>query len=113
MDGVTNGRRRNMRVKWVFRCDTIQGIFRIARVMWEHGEPGKPGGGYSAKFAVALDPRLVAIGGSLCSVSACTIADPTAACSCEQYKVKEPLGEPAHSAALFRSGESGSLVTLN
>jgi hypothetical protein len=58
MDGVTNGRRRNMRVKWVFRCDTIQGFFRLARVMWEHGEPGKPGGGYSAKFAVALDPRL-------------------------------------------------------
>lgn len=49
----------NLRMRWVFRRDEIQRFFRIARVLWERGEPGKPGGGYSAKFSVALDPALV------------------------------------------------------
>ncbi len=47
-----------MRVKWIFRRDTIQGFIRILRVTWERGQPGRPGGGYSAKFTVALDPAL-------------------------------------------------------
>lgn len=47
-----------MRFKWVFRRDEIQRFFRIARICWERGEPGKPGGGYSAKFSIALTPRI-------------------------------------------------------
>lgn len=48
----------DLRCKWVFRRDEIQGFFRLLRVMWERGTPGKPGGGYSAKFSVALSPTL-------------------------------------------------------
>lgn len=48
----------NLRMKWIFRRDTIQGFWRIVRIMWERGEPGQPGGGYSAKLTLAADPRL-------------------------------------------------------
>lgn len=48
----------NLRAKWVFRHDEIQRHFRIVRILWERGIPGKPGGGYSAKLAVGIGPRL-------------------------------------------------------
>jgi hypothetical protein len=50
--------RRNPRLRWVFRRDEIQRHFRIARIVWERGVPGLPGGGYSAKLSIALTPRL-------------------------------------------------------
>ena len=46
----------NLRMKWIFRRDTIQGFWRIARIMWERGQPDN--GGYSAKLTLAADPRL-------------------------------------------------------
>lgn len=49
----------NLRVKRVLRVDEIQRHIRLFRVMWERGEPGKPGGGYSAKLSVALTPSLL------------------------------------------------------
>ena len=48
----------NLRVKWIFCRDEIQYLYRIVRIMWERGQPGRPGGGYSAKFTVALRPAL-------------------------------------------------------
>lgn len=39
----------NLRLKTVFRYDEIQGHFRLFRVMWEKGEPGKPGGRLRAR----------------------------------------------------------------
>jgi hypothetical protein len=48
--------RENLRVKWVLRKDTIQGFYRVARIMWEVGNPGFRG--HSCKFTVALDPKL-------------------------------------------------------
>ena len=48
----------NLRWRWVFRRDEIQDFLRIIRVCWERGVPGEPGGGYSAKFSVALDRHL-------------------------------------------------------
>lgn len=47
----------NLRIRWVFRRDEIQRFFRIARVLWENGRPGFPGG-YSAKLSLAWDWRL-------------------------------------------------------
>lgn len=47
----------NLRFKRVLRLDTIQRHYRLFRVMWERGRPGF--GGYSAKFSVALTPRLL------------------------------------------------------
>ncbi|RWQ12339.1 hypothetical protein [Mesorhizobium sp.] len=46
----------SMRIKSVLRIDEIQRHFRLFRLMWERGEPGK--GGYSNKLAVALWPKL-------------------------------------------------------
>lgn len=48
-----------MRMKWVFRRDTIQGFFRLVRFLWERGEVGFGNGGYSAKLSVALDPAII------------------------------------------------------
>ena len=48
----------NLRLKTVFRRDEIQRHFRLFRVLWERGEVGAPGGGYSAKLSVALTPVL-------------------------------------------------------
>ena len=48
----------NLRMKTVFRYDEIQGHFRLFRVMWESGEPGKPGGGHSNMVSVAVQPKL-------------------------------------------------------
>lgn len=44
----------DFRIKFVGRRDTIQGFYRLVRVMWERGSPGF--GGYSAKFTVAFQP---------------------------------------------------------
>jgi hypothetical protein len=49
----------NMRFKWVLRRDEIQQHFRLFRIMWERGNPVVPGsGGYSAKLAIGLRPRI-------------------------------------------------------
>ncbi|PZU22220.1 MAG: hypothetical protein DI589_12105 [Shinella sp.] len=48
----------SLRFKRVFRSDEIQKHFRLFRLMWERGKPGVPGGGYSAKLAIGLRPRL-------------------------------------------------------
>lgn len=45
-----------MRIKRVMRYEPPQRKFRLFRVMWERGVVGK--GGYSAKVAVSLWPRL-------------------------------------------------------
>ena len=47
----------NLRLKLVGRRDTIQGHFRLFRVMWETGNVGD-GLGYSNQVSVALTPRL-------------------------------------------------------
>lgn len=49
---------KNFRVKRVLRLDGIQRHFRLFRVMWERGEVGNPNGGYSAKLAVGVAPKL-------------------------------------------------------
>ena len=48
----------NLRFKRVLRYDEIQGHFRLFRVMWEKGAPGKPGGGHSNMVSVAIQPVL-------------------------------------------------------
>ena len=48
----------NLRIKWVFRKDEIQGHFRLFRSMWERGIPGQSGGGHSNMLSVAIQPRL-------------------------------------------------------
>ncbi len=48
----------SLRFKRVMRCDEIQKHLRLFRLMWERGTPGIPGGGYSAKLAIGLRPRL-------------------------------------------------------
>lgn len=47
-----------MRFKSILRYDEIQRHFRLFRLLWERGEVGKPGGGYSAKLSVAVEPKL-------------------------------------------------------
>lgn len=49
---------KNLRFKLVLRFDEIQQHLRLFRVMWERGEVGHGKGGYSAKLAVGLMPRL-------------------------------------------------------
>lgn len=48
----------SLRFKSVLRVDEIQKHLRLFRLMWERGTPGVPGGGYSAKLAIGLRPRL-------------------------------------------------------
>lgn len=48
----------SLRFKSVLRFDEIQRHLRLFRLMWERGTPGVPGGGYSAKLAIGLRPRL-------------------------------------------------------
>ncbi len=48
----------SLRLKSVLRFDEIQNHLRLFRLMWERGRPGEPGGGYSAKLAIGLRPRL-------------------------------------------------------
>ncbi|MDR6818490.1 hypothetical protein J2X76_003667 [Neorhizobium sp. 2083] len=48
----------SLRFKKVLRSDGIQKHFRLFRLLWERGAPGVPGGGYSAKLAIGLRPRL-------------------------------------------------------
>ncbi|NTG07231.1 hypothetical protein [Rhizobium rhizogenes] len=48
----------SLRFKSVLRFDEIQNHLRLFRLMWERGRPGVPGGGYSAKLAIGLRPRL-------------------------------------------------------
>lgn len=48
----------SLRFKRVLRFDEIQKHFRLFRLLWERGTPGIPGGGYSAKLAIGLRPRL-------------------------------------------------------
>ncbi|WP_331373782.1 hypothetical protein [Sinorhizobium chiapasense] len=48
----------SLRFKPVLRFDEIQKHLRLFRLMWERGTPGVPGGGYSAKLAIGLRPRL-------------------------------------------------------
>lgn len=48
----------SLRFKSVLRFDEIQKHLRLFRLMWERGTPGVPGGGYSAKLAIGLRPRL-------------------------------------------------------
>lgn len=50
---------KNIRVKRVLRLDEIQRHFRLFRVMWERGEVGVSHGGYSAKLAVGITPKLL------------------------------------------------------
>ena len=55
---VLTPRTEKMHIKWVLRLDKRQRIFRIARLLWMHGTPGMPGGGYSAKLSFALHAAL-------------------------------------------------------
>jgi hypothetical protein len=48
----------SLRFKPVMRFDEIQKHLRLFRLLWERGTPGTPGGGYSAKLAIGLRPRL-------------------------------------------------------
>ena len=48
----------SLRFKPVMRFDEIQRHLRLFRLLWERGTPGVPGGGYSAKLAIGLRPRL-------------------------------------------------------
>lgn len=48
-----------MKFKWVGRLDARLKMLRLFRVMWTRGKVGMPGGGYSAKFSVALRPSLL------------------------------------------------------
>lgn len=48
----------SLRFKRVLRFDGIQKHLRLFRLMWERGTPGVPGGGYSAKLAIGLRPRI-------------------------------------------------------
>jgi hypothetical protein len=48
----------SLRFKRVMRLDEIQKHLRLFRLMWERGRPGVPGGGYSAKLAIGLRPRI-------------------------------------------------------
>jgi len=57
----------NLRLKTVFRYDEIQGHFRLFRVMWEKGEPGKPGGGHSNMVSAAVQPKLFHVERGGCS----------------------------------------------
>lgn len=44
----------DFRWRWVGRIDWISKRCRIMRFIWERGEVGKPGGGYSAKLSIAI-----------------------------------------------------------
>lgn len=33
-------------------------LLRLGRLVWANGEPGKPGGGYTAKLSLGLTPSL-------------------------------------------------------
>lgn len=55
-DGM--GYYKRFRVKWVGRWDSDAKFLRLFRFVWRRGTPGLPGGGYSAKFSVALRPRV-------------------------------------------------------
>ena len=48
----------SLRFRVVMRFDEIQKHLRLFRLLWERGTPGVPGGGYSAKLAIGLRPRL-------------------------------------------------------
>lgn len=48
-----------MTFKRVMRYDPTQKKLRLFRLLWRHGVPGLPGGGYSAKLSVSLVPRIV------------------------------------------------------
>lgn len=48
----------SLRFKPVMRFDEIQNHLRLFRLLWERGTPGTTGGGYSAKLAIGLRPRL-------------------------------------------------------
>lgn len=56
---------RNLRLKSVMRFDPTQGKFRIVRLMWERGNVGQPGGGYSGKLSLSLRTRFPFVGCSL------------------------------------------------
>lgn len=47
-----------MTIKRVMRYDPTQKKLRLFRLLWGHGTPGLPGGGYSAKLSVSLVPRV-------------------------------------------------------
>ncbi len=51
----------NLRIKRVMRFAPSERKYRLFRAMWERGEPGKEGGGYSAKVAVSLVPRVARV----------------------------------------------------
>ena len=48
----------SLRFKPIMRRDGTQKHLRLFRLLWERGTPGVPGGGYSAKLAIGLRPRL-------------------------------------------------------
>ncbi len=48
------------RFKRVMIWSSRERLFRIGRFLWHRGRPGCPGGGFSAKFSVAMTPRLFA-----------------------------------------------------
>lgn len=47
-----------MKLKPVFTWSSRERKLRLFRVLWERGKVGQAGGGYSAKCAVALVPKL-------------------------------------------------------
>jgi hypothetical protein len=49
-----------MTFKPVMRLDDCR-VFRIGRFLWQRGKVGVAGGGYSAKFSVAVTPKLFAM----------------------------------------------------
>jgi hypothetical protein len=49
-----------MKFKLVMRLDRRNRIYRLFRVMWIRGRVGD-GKGYSVKFSVALEPRIVSV----------------------------------------------------
>lgn len=44
--------------KWVGTWSREEKMLRIARLVWANGEPGVPGGGYTAALSLALRPTL-------------------------------------------------------
>lgn len=47
-----------MKIKSIFRYDSVQGKLRLFRVMWDVGVVGD-GQGYSRKIAVSVRPKLL------------------------------------------------------
>lgn len=45
-------------LKWVGRWSPRERMLRLCRLVWRRGEPGRPGGGYSAKLSLAVVPSL-------------------------------------------------------